>query len=163
MARFTLLDLMHLVHTFALLTVPFSSATLTVWILAFHFLLVCLLEWDTAFPDTCPLPQISHFLDIYRTSFDIFKRIALFQNLIRVIFLNSNNRYYTRNRKVFQAFFSKYRIFYAYFSAKTFIDSSCESIFIDFCWLEVAFSKTSVLFKAITLKISFSSTEKLVK
>ena len=69
MARFTLLDLMHLVHTFALLTVPFSSATLTVWMLAFHFLLVWRLEWDTVLPETWPLPQISHFLDIFCTSF----------------------------------------------------------------------------------------------
>lgn len=75
MARFTLFDLRHFVQTLALLTVPFSSAILTVWILAFHFLFVCLLEWDTAFPDTCPLPQISHFLDIYRTSSWYFKLI----------------------------------------------------------------------------------------
>lgn len=55
---------MQLVQTFFLTTVPFSS-TLTLWMLAFHFLLVCLLEWETLLPDTWPLPQISHFLDMF--------------------------------------------------------------------------------------------------
>lgn len=58
-----LLDLMHLVQTLALLTLPFSTI-LTVWIFAFHFLLLCLLEWLTWLPETCPFPQTSHFLDI---------------------------------------------------------------------------------------------------
>lgn len=58
---------MHLVQTFALLTVPLSMIR-TDWIFAFHFLLLCLLEWLTWLPDTCPFPQISHFLDIYYTS-----------------------------------------------------------------------------------------------
>lgn len=55
--------LMHLVHALILLGEPFSS-TLIVWIFTFHFLLVCLLEWLTLFPETWPLPQISHFFDI---------------------------------------------------------------------------------------------------
>jgi hypothetical protein len=63
-ALVTLPERMQLVQTFFLTTVPFSS-TLTLWMLAFHFLLVCLLEWETLLPDTWPLPQISHFLDIF--------------------------------------------------------------------------------------------------
>lgn len=63
MARVTFPERMHLVHTFALLILP-SSLILTVWILAFHFLFECLLEWETLLPETCPLPQISHFLDM---------------------------------------------------------------------------------------------------
>jgi hypothetical protein len=54
---------MHLVHTFMRLTPPFSR-TLTVWMFAFHFLLVCLVEWDTVLPEIWPFPQIEHFLDI---------------------------------------------------------------------------------------------------
>jgi hypothetical protein len=68
MALVTLPERMHLVQTFALLTVPLSL-TLTVWIFAFHFLLVCLFEWDTLLPETWPLPQTEHLLDIMRTSF----------------------------------------------------------------------------------------------
>jgi hypothetical protein len=41
----------HPVQTFRFVTVPFSS-TLTVWIFAFHFRLVCLLECETLLPDT---------------------------------------------------------------------------------------------------------------
>ena len=94
MARLILLDLMHLVHTLALLTVPLSLI-LTVWMFAFHFLLVCLFEWDTLFPETCPFPQISHFLDIYRTSFNIIKHVAFFQNIFNIfLFVQSNKRYY---------------------------------------------------------------------
>jgi hypothetical protein len=63
MARFTLSDLKQRTHTFALLTVP-PSTILTDWMFAFHFRRVCLLEWDTLFPETWPLPQISHLLDI---------------------------------------------------------------------------------------------------
>jgi hypothetical protein len=42
-ARFTLPDLRQLVHTEAFLTLPLSLI-LTVWILAFHFLFVWMLE-----------------------------------------------------------------------------------------------------------------------
>ena len=42
-ARLTLPDLRQLVHTDAFLTLPLSLI-LTVWILAFHFLLVWILE-----------------------------------------------------------------------------------------------------------------------
>ena len=83
MARLILLDLMHLVHTLALLTVPLSLI-LTDWIFAFHFLLVCLLEWETVLPETCPFPHTSHFLDIYRTSFKYLKHVAYFQNFVFV-------------------------------------------------------------------------------
>ncbi len=102
MARFTLFDLIHFVHTLAFLTVPFSSAILTVWILAFHFLFVCLLEWETAFPETCPLPQISHFLDIYRTSSWYIKLKSEF------IFWgsDSNECHYTIRNEPIQALFN---------------------------------------------------------
>jgi preprotein translocase subunit SecE len=50
-ARVTFPERKHLVQTFFLLTVPFSL-TLTVWMFAFHFRLVCLLEWETLLPET---------------------------------------------------------------------------------------------------------------
>ena len=67
-ARLTFPALRHFVQTFAFLIVPLSSI-LTVWILAFHFLLECLFEWETLFPETWPFPQTSHFLDISTTSY----------------------------------------------------------------------------------------------
>ena len=67
MARLTFPERIHLVHTFFLLTVPFSLV-FTVCIFAFHFLLVCLLEWETLFPEVCPFPHTEHFLDILFTS-----------------------------------------------------------------------------------------------
>lgn len=70
--------------------------------LAFHFLLVCLFEWDTLFPETWPLPQISHFLDIYRTS---FKYLKLSHNYI-LIREHSNKWYYTTPKSMVQVFFS---------------------------------------------------------
>lgn len=80
MALVTLPERMHLVQTFFLRTVPFSS-TFTVWILAFHFLFVCLLEWLTLLPETWPLPQISHFLDISYTSLDCFLTYVMLESV----------------------------------------------------------------------------------
>lgn len=105
MARFTLFDLRHFVHTLALLTVPFPSAILTDWILTFHFLFVCLLEWDTAFPDTCPLPHTSHFLDIYRTSSSILSILCIFLSIVIFICSHSNECHYTTTNLATQAFF----------------------------------------------------------
>ena len=84
MALVTLPDLRQRVQTFAFLTLP-SSSILTVWIFAFHFLLVCLFEWDTLFPETCPFPQISHFLDIWCTSLQ-------YDNAFAFHFTHSNRR-----------------------------------------------------------------------
>jgi preprotein translocase subunit SecE len=50
MARVTFPERRQPVQTFRFVTVPFSF-TLTVWIFAFHFRLVCLLECETLLPD----------------------------------------------------------------------------------------------------------------
>jgi hypothetical protein len=51
MARVTFPERRHSVQTFRFVTVPFSL-TLTVWMFAFHFRFVCLLECETLLPDT---------------------------------------------------------------------------------------------------------------
>jgi len=50
MARVTFPDLRQAVQTFSRFTEPFSL-TRTDWMFAFHFLLVCRLEWDTLLPE----------------------------------------------------------------------------------------------------------------
>ena len=59
-----------LVQTLIFLGVPLTKA-LTGLTLAFHVLFALLWEWLTFIPKVTPFPQISHFLDIYRTSFSI--------------------------------------------------------------------------------------------
>ena len=62
---FTAPFLKHLVQTYCLDTVPFSSTTETFWIFAFQWVGALRLLWLTVLPLILPFPQTLQTLDIY--------------------------------------------------------------------------------------------------
>ena len=93
-ARSTLPDFRQLVHTWSVLTVPFTFA-LTVRIFGFQALFDLLCEWLTLFPNRSPFPQISHFAMIRNllhssscVNYDIYVRISHYTEPAEEISLN---------------------------------------------------------------------------
>ncbi len=84
---------MHFVHTLARLTLPLSSMRIF-WILAFHFRLVRLTECETLLPDVCPLPHISHLLDICRSL--LVRYFKLSRNFLEHSILYHSHKIHTR-------------------------------------------------------------------
>ena len=93
-ARWTLPERKHLVHTWIVVGVPLTTA-LIFFRFGAHFLFVCIVEWLIWLPDITPLLHISHLLDIKKHLLKIVKyRLS---NL-----LNSNNVIISENSVIWQ-------------------------------------------------------------
>ena len=85
-ARSTLLERIHLVHTYMVFGVPLSMTWIFL-ILGFQVLLDLLWEWETLIPKVTPFPQTSHFA-IYQTPpTEFFIRYKTAYNIISDFFL----------------------------------------------------------------------------